>query len=1592
MPFCNAEGWSVFSTQRDMDFSMCFQDSVLTLIPSVTLLIVLAPRIHMVAGKGRLQGVGLSVPFLAKMAAILAAAGVQIGLLVHILRHDNYGSSSIASTVLYLVALLGASGLHYLEHFNMPNVSATLLLFWLFTGLISIFPTRSWIEDAPNGLGDSAPLLKLIFTILAFVMFALENVPKRNHASLARLVTPKPIGDTTAAQQSNPSPEPRANFFARISFFWLVPLLWIGRTKSLRMDDIYNLHPKLLSYPLYLTTKAKMDADEAAVETAIKAEGEAESEGIEVSTLQQKRGKINLVATLFHTVGYGFLTAIVPRIFYIAALYIRPILFSGLIAFIDSYSSVAIGLGKTPQEPWIGYGLLIAVMAGGLLAAVFNAQFLNINFVAGLKARSVFVSLIYRKALRLSSTSKQEGIGAIVNHMSSDVDQVIRFFELFHYFWSAIIEIAVAIGLLYREVKYATFTPFGVISVTLLVSQYCATRFGPAMEAMMMQSDNRMKLVNELVNHIKSIKLYVWEPYFINQISEVRRKQISNLRRFFAWITVMLTFMNMIAPSSIFATLTVYSAISSPGEPLDIRRIFTTITLISMIEGPINMLTESLNAIVTGKVAFDRLSKFLNSEEIDSENVIRDDSTLSPKFAYEINDGTFGWYSPEAIQISLERQKKEAEEKVKDAAKAAAKDTKSMKNKKEATEKNTESTSEQSTVHEDEEVKKEENKEGATPENMGAVLHDINLKVKHGSLTAVVGRVGSGKSSLVGALLGEMYRYSGTVAARGSIAYVAQTAWILNDTVRNNILFGRPYNKERYLNTVRSCALIPDFKMLVNGDKTVIGEKGINLSGGQKQRISIARAVYADADIYILDDPLSAVDAHVDHHIFDQAITSILGHKTRILITNGVNHLSAVDQIVVVRDGRISQDGKYDDLIRDEQSDLFRLIQESQVVSNKEKEAESEDETTGDEESNSSETEELMVNPSTDSRDGTVRPAGPVKRPTYRRGKSSKAHDDDYEIDENNEIDEEVQKEGRVGWAVYKFYFRHMGTAQIAIFLVIAAIFLVAEMMSSIWQQRWGEDNARIDGAQHTTNYWILGYMGLILTSAVVLAFCIGFTMCIMAPKASVKLHQLLLMPLVRSPMSFFDTTSSGKIVNRFSHDIHEVDFELPLALLNFIFIVMGMIVIYAFSIAASPYFAIIMIPIGYIYYLLGGFYLVSSREIKRLDSAARSPMYAHFNETLAGLATIRAYSDGNRFNISATSLLDRSQQTSYIANASARWLQLMMEMVSLVVLLSVGLLAITQRSSSGNSIFPIVLSRIGDLTTTMSRFLQMVCTLENTIVSVERLREYSELAPEARDVIPDSETDPAWPQQGAITFDNYSTRYREGLDLVLKNLTLTVKAGERVGVVGRTGAGKSSITMALFRIIEAAEGSISVDGVEISTLGLAELRSRITIIPQDPFLFGGTIRANLDPFGKYSDADLWAALESASLKAYVASQAEGLSSTIDNGGENMSLGQRQLMSLARAMLNKTNTRVLCLDEATAAIDIETDNAIQRALRRKFKSCTVLTIAHRINTIMDSDKILVLDHGRVAEYDSPKNLLQKPEGIFYSLAAKSGNA
>ncbi|NWI58575.1 MRP3 protein, partial [Calyptomena viridis] len=842
-------------------------------------------------------------------------------------------------------------------------------------------------------------------------------------------------------------------------------------------------------------------------------------------------------------------------------------------------------------------------------------------------------------------------------------------------------------------------------------------------------------------------------------------------------------------------------------------------------------------------------------------------------------------------------------------------------------------------------------------------LKDINMLVPSGALVAIVGHVGCGKSSLVSALLGEMEKLEGEVAVKGSVAYVPQQAWIQNATLKDNILFGQAPNEEKYQNTLEACALKTDLEVLPGGDQTEIGEKGINLSGGQRQRVSLARAVYSSSDIYLLDDPLSAVDSHVAKHIFDKVIgpDGLLKGKTRILVTHGISFLPQVDHIVVLVDGKISEMGSYQELLK--QNKAFAEFLRNYAL----------DEDIEEDEPTILEEEEVLLAEDTLS-----------------------IHTD---LADNEPVTNEVRKQflscTNQLWCVIlqvklTVFWQYMKAVSPVLSLVICFLYCcqnAAAIGANVWLSDWTNEPV-INGTQHNTAMRIGVYAALGMLQGLIVLIS-SFTLAMGGINAARSLHAALLENKFHTPQSFYDTTPTGRIINRFSKDIYVIDEVIPPTILMFLGTFFTSLSTMIVIIASTPLFAVVIVPLAILYFFVQRFYVATSRQLKRLESVSRSPIYSHFSETVSGASVIRAYRRVKAFIHMSDLKVDENQKSYYPGIISNRWLGIRVEFVGNCVVLFAALFAVIGRSSLNAGLVGLSVSYALQVTLSLNWMVRMTSELETNIVAVERIKEYSETETEAPWIIEGKSPPEDWPSRGELEFVNYSVRYRKGLDLVLKGLNLQVHGGEKIGIVGRTGAGKSSMTLCLFRILEAVKGEIKIDGVKISEIGLHDLRSRLTIIPQDPVLFSGTLRMNLDPFNKYSDEEVWKALELSHLKRFVSSQPSMLDYECSEGGENLSVGQRQLVCLARALLRKT--RILVLDEATAAIDLETDDLIQMTIRTQFEDCTVLTIAHRLNTIMDYTRVLVLDNGTVAEFDTPANLIAA-KGIFYNMAKDAGLA
>ncbi|KAL6197137.1 hypothetical protein ACLB2K_032749 [Fragaria x ananassa] len=844
-------------------------------------------------------------------------------------------------------------------------------------------------------------------------------------------------------------------------------------------------------------------------------------------------------------------------------------------------------------------------------------------------------------------------------------------------------------------------------------------------------------------------------------------------------------------------------------------------------------------------------------------------------------------------------------------------------------------------------------------------LSNINLDIRVGSLVAVVGGTGEGKTSLVSAMLGELPPIAdSSVVIRGTVAYVPQVSWIFNATVRENILFGSEFEAARYWKAIDVTEFRHDLDLLPGRDLTEIGERGVNISGGQKQRVSMARAVYSNSDVYIFDDPLSALDAHVAREVFNHCIKEELQGKTRVLVTNQLHFLPQVDEIILVSDGTIKEKGTFKDL--SENSLLFQKLMEN-AGKMEEHVEEKEDSKTDYQETS------LPVS------NGAVNDL-PKDASYTKKGKGMRSV----------LIKQEERETGVVSWKILQRYKHALGGLWVAMILFTCyTLTEVLRVSSSTWLSFWTDQST---SKSYAPGFYILIYAILSL-GQVTVTLTNSFWLITSSLRAARKLHDALLQAILKAPMVFFHTNPTGRIINRFAKDLGDIDRTVANFMNMFLGQVWQLISTFVLIGIVSTISLWAIMPLLILFYAAYLFYQSTSREVKRLDSITRSPVYAQFGEALNGLSSIRAYKAYDRMaNISGKSM-DNNIRFTLVNISSNRWLSIRLETLGGIMIWVIATFAVMQNGRAENQVqfastMGLLLTYTLNITSLLSGVLRQASRAENSLNAVERVGTYIELPSEAPAVIESNRPPHGWPSSGSIKFEDVVLRYRPGLPPVLHGLSFAVSASEKLGIVGRTGAGKSSMINALFRIVEIEKGSILIDGCDVAKFGLADLRKVLSIIPQSPVLFSGTVRFNLDPFSEHNDADLWEALERAHLKDVIRRNSFGLDAEVSEGGENFSVGQRQLISLARALLRRS--KILVLDEATAAVDVRTDALIQKTIREEFKSCTMLIIAHRLNTIIDCDRILVLDAGQVLEHGSPEELLLNEVSAFSKMVRSTG--
>ncbi|KAJ6238429.1 multidrug-resistance like protein [Anaeramoeba flamelloides] len=1424
-------------------------------------------------------------------------------------------------------------------------------------------------------------------------------------------------------------------FFAKLLFFHISHLLKLGSKKPLETSDLLQL-PK-------------------------KEECKKLTKRFNRQYLLAQKKKKGLIWSLNRTFGKAFWPGLIPALLSTTFTLLTPLFLMKILEVIEGTSDDYLKKGM----PYV-FSFLITVFVQGITNSKVNL----ISETTSYRIRSVLISAIFQKSLKINrktldlsklkldkekgndkekekekekekiESSNDEGkikrkserkadkakkteketakekekekenaeatLGQIVNLMSTDIDKIQFAMKFFLSMIGMIIQIIVSLILLVNYLGWAAVIGLGVLLLNFPMNFFCLNKWFGLHTSIMTKADLRIKRVNEFLQAIKLIKLYAWEKIFKKKVVSIREEELTYVKSLMMWRIVFLMIWICLP---LFVTIATYFSYVALGNKLTPVKVFTSLSLFDILRIPLTLVPELMSLVVSGKVSVIRIENFLSFEEIDQESqelqktrIVDDQKSKEKKITIKLKNASFSWNkTEEELESSSSKTNNNANPNLDNGTDSSNDQTSRMTSGSEALD-----------------------GEEKGQNNTSNTLSDITLEILPHHLTIIVGPVGSGKSSLLSAILGEIPKTKGKMQVKGTIAYSSQESWIRNSTLRKNILWQNEYNVRRYNKIKNICGLEHDLEMLPAGDLTEIGEKGVNLSGGQKARVSLARAVYSDRDILLLDDPLSAIDVHVGKHIFHKCIKGeLLQNKTIVLVTHQLQYLPFADQLIIIDSGKVIAKGTYHEL-KNQDFDFTKYLTSQSKNNQKKKKKNMKKNIKNNNNKNKNKNKKKNIKnknikKNKDGDDNKMKDNGGDEKTISKEkndmlwvnlNENEKYFQEEIKVITQNEtasksnhtsqnkgklINFEEREIGKVKMDHYKFYIKAAGK-YIALFgfLVIVLSMLMGTAIN-FWLAIWTDGTIikNKSNEYYITWYFIFGIISVIVT------FIQGYCSAVGSVNASRNIHNNLFDRISTSPMKFFEITPIGRMLNRFNKDIACVDTELNDGLFSVVastLIVFGILITIAI---VTPIFLLPTIAIVYLYYKIINYFRQTSREIKRLQSIARSPVFSNFSETLNGLQTIRAFNNQEWMVRENEGIVNRLIEIEHSKILTECWLEIRLQFCGAIVIFFASLFALLARNTISAALAALSIQRAMSVIFLSNWMVQEIADLERKMNSIERIRDYTELAKEAPYKIPKSKPPKAWPKRGKIEFQNLKMKYRPELEPVLKNISLTIEPTEKIGVIGRTGSGKSSLMMCLFRIVEYYKGKILIDGVDIAKMGLYDLRSKLGIIPQDPILFEGTIRSNLDPYSdseshrdlgkRKSDLELWEALHCAQLKKKVQSLKGQLDFQITEGGDNFSVGEKQLFCLARAVLK--NAQILILDEATANVDSKTDNIIQQTIRTKFKMCTVITIAHRLNTVMDSDKILALENGKVKEFDKPKKLLKNPKGLLYRLVEETGN-
>ncbi|XP_045610459.1 ATP-binding cassette sub-family C member 10 [Procambarus clarkii] len=1551
--FCGTDDFSLWDRKR-LNFGVCFQKAVLITPVFAFLAIVSAffmGRESIWVVRRQKQMVIIYTRIAISVLSVVMVVLEPI-LLFYVGHSHIYWVDSL---------VIGSQVLSWLVHLGYLNSLMTrlsigtrgptlVIVSWVLTLLCTINLARTtWYDE--NGVSKVTEnilryvsLTRLCLQILyLFTLFPRGSAGVSQYQELHREATETtPLMETSyndysrfheAADPYNlGTAEERVNMLSYLTFHWVNALMEKGSLGNLRtQDDLHDL-------PIQMRT----DVIAQKVHRTMMISQPLPSDEYERPTRQ----KYAFLRALHKCFGVQFYSIGLLKLAGDTLGFAGPLLLHELVSFIENKD----------EDILKGY-----TYAGMLCGAALIATFCSIHFnyllaKVNLRLRAAVISAVYRKVLQVSAANLSRfSTGEVVNLMSTDTDRIVNFCQSFHALWSLPLQLGVTLFLLYQQIGIAFLAGVGVTVILIPINKWLATKIGKLSVEMMSFKDRRVGLMTEVLNMIKTVKLNAWEGTFKHRIYDERYGEVKALASR-KYLDAACVYFWAATPVLIpIVTFTVYIILGNPLEP---ARVFTAVALFNMLIMPLNAFPWVINGMVEAWVSLRRVERLMELPEQDLMNfytVVPEMSHKDSELQVLITNGTFTWNSS-CMQDEPEHQ----------------------------TAGSSPSGSHVSLVD-------SQNGNGNGDQAILPTLRRINVQLSKGQVVAIVGRVGSGKTSLINAILAEMIKAHGVVAVAAlhtGFGVATQRPWIQNGSIKDNILFGSSLDITRYRTVLSVCALDEDLYGFPLRDNTLCGENGSSLSGGQKARVDLARAVYQNKSIYLLDDMLSAVDGPVAQHIMRHCIHGFLAGKTVLIATNNINLLTRVDWIINIKNGEIDSQGPPAVL-------LPKLVSEEEI------------------------SDDWWDEATNNQLSGAV---------------ASKHSLDIFATGHSKSIDttlrsttEEERDYGELSGAVYWTYITSVGGMLSATVFFSMILMQASRNLTDMWLAHWvsqvhkenssglrvlddddtgswlhtgngsnfsfkptsqfvaAQESSGADfstAVDPSTKFYLTVY-GILAASNSIFTLMRAFLFAYGGICAAKALHRQLLDVVLYAKMTFFDNNPMGRILNRFSSDLYTVDDSLPFQMNIFLAQVFGLLGSVVVTVYGMPWITLLYIPLAFVYYTVQHYYRHTSRDLKRLHAVSLSPLYEHFTETLQGLPVIRAMRAVHRFSVRADSLLEVSQRAQFDIQIASQWLNLRLQLIGLAMLAGVSVLALLHHHF--DTIDAGMVGLVIAYALTVSNFLNSVVgsltETERELVSVERVHQYLHGTEQERregTLLPPL----GWLSHGTIRFQNVYLRYQAHNPYALRKVNFEIGTSEKVGIIGRTGAGKSSIFMALFRLAEVSRGHIFVDNVDISKLSLKKLRSSMAIVTQDVLLFSGTVRENLDPCADSLDAQVWQAIQSCHLTTLVNSMG-GLEARIDEAGRTMSAGERQLFCLARALLCRT--KIVCIDEGTSQLDHETDEQIQQTIRSAFRNKTVIIIAHRVHTVRDCDKILVMSDGEIVECGRPTELLADRSSMFYSI-------